>query len=87
MGNLLPELHKWDGGGIVCDSWSLGWVTGIHGDMVCVKRSVQTELIFPGHDWVLSPVCTCRLLAIVGFVCKTVLVQIDENIKSQSVAL
>ena len=74
---FLPKFYRWGGGGVEY-TWSFGWLTGKDSDLVCIKEDVQTE---QEAELVLSPVCTSRLLALFGFICKLSLLRIDKNLK------
>ncbi len=71
----LPRFYQWGGGGVPF-KWSLGWLCGRDGDLVCVKLNSVSDM---SNDYALSPVCSNKLLAIVGFVAKRLLVSIDSN--------
>ena len=72
----LPEFYRWDGGELP-SVWSFGWWKGKDDDLLCVnpKAISSTEA-----EMALSPVCSNRLLALLGFICKLVLIKIDKNI-------
>ena len=59
------------------DRWTVGWLTGPDGDLVCVQPSITDEAF---SNAALSPVCNNLLLAIAGFFLKYVLVRIDRNL-------
>jgi hypothetical protein len=72
----FPKFYRWGGGGIKY-TWSFGWLAGIDGDLVCIKEDVQTEAV---EELVLSPVCTSRIIALCGFLCKVFLLKFDHNL-------
>ncbi len=57
----------------VPDKWVIGWLTGPDNDMICVKRTKDRDLSW---RWT-SPVSTSKLLAMVGFFLKRILICID----------
>lgn len=72
----LPRFYDWGGGGVPY-RWSFGWLTGEDDDLVCVLPTIKTEAL---GELSLSPVCSNRLLALFGFVCKLILLKVDKNI-------
>jgi len=70
-----PEFMRW-GGGEVSRKWSFGWWTGRDKDLLCVVPEVSEPLL---EELLLSPVCTNRLLAIITFVLKRLLLKFDAN--------
>ena len=75
--NSRPKFYRWGGGGVPF-SWSFGWETGVDDDLVCVKPNVQTKI---QERVALSPVCSTRLLALLAFAMKAILVRIDRNLR------
>ena len=71
-------MEKW-GGGPCPYSYSFGWLTGRDNDLVCVKANLRTPL--EGEAY-LSPVCSIKLLALLAFVLKNILVRIDYKLRS-----
>lgn len=71
----LPKFYEW-GGGCVPVSWSFGWLTGKDDDLICVLPSITTK---ENGELSLSPVCRNRLLAVLTFVCKLLILRCDEN--------
>lgn len=69
-----PAFYKWDGGPI-STKWSFGWYLP-EIDLVCVRPDCQSD---EEGNLALSPVCSSRLLAVVAFALKALLVRIDEN--------
>ena len=74
----IPSFYKWGGGGVPF-KWSLGWLTGIDGDLVCVIPNVHTRII---EHRALSPVCSNAMLAIIAMIFKAILLKIDYNLKN-----
>ncbi len=72
----LPKLYRWDGGKIIPDAWSFGYMTGRDHDLICIKPNITDKIV---AEIALSPVCSTRLLAISAFILKRVLLRIDEN--------
>ncbi len=72
----LPRFYDWGGGGVPY-SWSFGWLTGEDDDLVCVLPIVKTKTL---GELSLSPVSSNRLLALLGFACKLILLKVDKNI-------
>lgn len=75
------EMVQFGGGGVPY-SWAFGWTTGESGEMVCVSRKV---LGYGDAEWFVmqfaSPVCSNRILAVLGFAIKWFLVRIDGNVR------
>ena len=73
----IPKFYHWenrDGSSV----WAFGWETGRDNDLICVKRNVQTTVV---AELALSPVCSTRLLAILAFAIKLILLGIDQNLR------
>lgn len=75
----LPHFFRWGGGGVPF-SWSFGWLTGKDKDLVCVRPSLHTPT---AGEINLSPVCSNRLLALIAFSLKAILVRLDQNLSVQ----
>jgi len=73
----FPKFYRWGGGGIPF-KWSFGWLTGRDNDLVCVKPRIYTPV---AGEIALSPVCSNRVLAIIAFVMKAILVKVDYNLR------
>ncbi|MCH7783572.1 hypothetical protein IID62_10965 [candidate division KSB1 bacterium] len=58
------------------DRYTFGWLTGEDKDLVCVKPITANHFA----EKALSPVCTNRIYAVLGFILKRILVSIDRNI-------
>ena len=71
----MPRFYRWGGGGVKY-SWSFGWLTGQDDDLICVRPSIEDRI---EAKMALSPVCTTRILAILAFVLKMILLRIDDN--------
>lgn len=78
----LPGFYRW-GGHPVPSSWSFGWLTGRDGDLVCVKAHIVEESPCAAN-WVLSPVCGTRAVALIAFALKYLLTNLDQNVKAMS---
>jgi len=76
----LPRLYRWDGGNLIPNAWSLGYITGRDQDLICVKSRLSDKI---EAEIALSPVCSTRLLAISAFLAKRLLVQIDQNLRGR----
>ncbi len=61
------------GPGRDADYWIIGWLTGPDCDLICVKKTKDRDLSW---RWT-SPVSTSKLLAMVGFFLKRILICID----------
>jgi len=72
-----PKFYRWGGGGVAY-SWSLGWLTGKDGDLVCVRPNLRTAL---EGETNLSPVCSNRPVALFASVLKIILAKIDRNMR------
>lgn len=72
----LPKFYRW-GGGPIPYYWSFGWLTGKHNDLVCVKPHIQTE----EEEIALSPVCSNRLVALLAWAAKVILLRTDRNLR------
>ena len=51
--------------------------TGKDGDLVCVLPNVRTKEL---GELSLSPVCSNRILALICFTCKLILIKLDRNV-------
>jgi hypothetical protein len=71
-----PRLYCWDGGRIIPDAWSFGYLTGPDNDLICVKPNLLVNI---KAEIYLSPVCSTGLLAISAFLIKRILLKIDQN--------
>ena len=79
MQGKLPKFYRW-GGGPCPYSWSFGWLTGRDKDLVCVRPNLHTPR---AGEINLSPVCSNRLLALIAFILKAILVRLDQNLNAQ----
>ena len=75
----LPRFYRWDGGHIIADAWSFGYMTGQDNDLICVKPNICDKI---KAERALSPVCSTRPLAISAFWAKRFLLRIDQNLWS-----
>ena len=71
----MPKLYKWDGG-IIPDAYSFGFLTGRDHDLICVKPNLSDRM---EAEIALSPICSTRLLAILAFLLKRILMKIDQT--------
>ncbi len=74
----IPLFYCWDGGHIIRDAWSFGYMTGQDNDLICVKPNLSDKM---KAEIALSPVCSTRLLAISAFWIKRLLIQVDQNLR------
>ena len=72
----MPRFYRWGGGGVPY-TWSFGWWTGKDDDLLCVKSRTSNDT---EAEIALSPVCSNRLLALLAFGLKAILIKIDGNI-------
>jgi len=72
----IPRFYSWGGGG-VSTTWSFGWWVGKDDDLLCVKSKTSTDA---EAEIALSPVCSNRVLALLAFVLKAILIRIDGNL-------
>ena len=70
----VPLLFKFDGG-CIPDRYSFGYLAGKDNDLICVKPNSTMG------EYLLSPVCRRRAVAIFAFVLKRILISLDENAK------
>lgn len=75
---MFPIFFKWSGGGIVKDSWALGWWTGPDEDLLCVRPNISSPVL---AEITLSPTCSNRFYAIISFLMKRCLLVIDQNLQ------
>ena len=76
----FPHLYRWDGGRIIPNAYSFGYMTGKDHDLICVKPNLSDNI---EAEIALSPVCLTRLLAISAFLVKRLLIQIDQNLRGR----
>ena len=72
----MPRFYRWGGGGVLY-TWSFGWWTGKDDDLLCVKSKISSDA---EAEIALSPVCSNRVLALLAFLLKAILIRIDGNI-------
>jgi len=72
----IPRFYRWGGGGVLT-TWSFGWWTGKDGDLLCVKSRASSNI---EAEIALSPVCSNRVLALLAFLLKAILIRIDGNL-------
>jgi len=77
---ILPKLYRWDGGQIIPNAYSFGYMTGRDHDLICVKPNLSDNI---EAKIALSPVCSTRLLSISAYLLKRLLIQIDQNLRGR----
>jgi len=77
---VWPTFFCWKGDEILKqgDRWSFGWWTGRNGDMHLVLPDIKDEQI---TEYILSPICKSKTMALVAFVLKHILAKTDETFK------
>ena len=77
MKTELPNLYQWDGGQIIPDAWSFGYVTGQDHDLICVKPNLSDKI---KTEIAKNLVEHTGLNAISAFWAKRLLILIDQNL-------
>lgn len=72
--STMPEFMRWGGPGTW--KWSFGWWTGPDKDLICIIPKAETSV---WAEIALSPVCSNRVLAVLCFGIKWLLLKFDEN--------
>jgi len=75
-----PEFFCF-GGGCLPDVWAFGYWTGPDGDLLCVKPGIEEAL---WAEYCLSPVAANRILAVLAFFIKRILLRLDKTQMSPS---
>jgi hypothetical protein len=79
----FPSFFRWAGDEILKrgDRWSLGWWGGLDSDCHVILPNMQGIEITITENFLLSPICKSRAMALIAFILKFILTKTDENIK------